>query len=264
MPAPSPSTNPPRCASNGRLAHGGFSLSGREGGQAVEAGHAERVDHRVRAAADHDVGVAAAEDLGRLADRLRAGGARGEAVHRRPAGAGEQRQVRQRHVRLLLQLAHDVHPLQRDLGPLHRVDLRSRPASTPSGRRWCTRRNRASLRRSRGRCRRDRGRASPRSSPAIFHACAHAASANCVLRPAVACCVASATCSARSKSFTSARDASWETCAASKIVVLRDAGLAVEQALPDRLDGMAHRGDPTHSGDDDSVHDIRAVIGQKL
>ena len=50
----------------------GVLVGRRKGGQAVEAGHAERVDHRVRAAADHDVGVAAAEDLGRLADRLRA------------------------------------------------------------------------------------------------------------------------------------------------------------------------------------------------
>ncbi len=33
-----------------------------------------------------------------------------------------------------------------------------------------------------------------------------------------------------------------------------DPRLALKQALPHALDGVAHRGDPTHSGDDDTVH----------
>ncbi len=74
-----------------------------EGGEAVETGDAEGVNHGVRAAADHDVGVASAEDFGGLADRLRAGGAGGEAVHRGAARAGEQGEMGEGHVGLLLQ-----------------------------------------------------------------------------------------------------------------------------------------------------------------
>ena len=51
----------------------------REGREQVEAGDAERVDHAVRAAGEHHVGVAAADHLGRLADGLRAGGTGGQA-----------------------------------------------------------------------------------------------------------------------------------------------------------------------------------------
>ena len=51
-----------------------------KGGQQVEAGHAEGVDHAVGAAGQHQVGVAVANHLGRLADRLAAGGAGRQAV----------------------------------------------------------------------------------------------------------------------------------------------------------------------------------------
>ena len=61
-------------------AFGGSSLRVREGGEQVEAGDAEGVDHAVRAAGEHHVGVAVADDLGRLADGLAAGGAGGQAV----------------------------------------------------------------------------------------------------------------------------------------------------------------------------------------
>ena len=71
---------PSRSRSNGREALVGLVVVGREGGQQVEAGDAERVDHAVRAAGEHHVGVAAADDLGRLADGLAAGGAGGQAV----------------------------------------------------------------------------------------------------------------------------------------------------------------------------------------
>ena len=122
MPAPSPRTNPPRLGVEGPAGAGGIFVGGGEGGQAVEAGHAEGVDHAVRAAADHDIGVAAAEDFGGLADGLGAGGAGGEAIECRAAGAGEQGQMRQGHVRLLLQFADGVHPLECDFGPFHGVD----------------------------------------------------------------------------------------------------------------------------------------------
>ena len=61
-----------------------------QGGQAVETRHAERVNHAVRPAADHDVGIATAEDFGGFADRLRAGGAGREAIERRAARASQQ------------------------------------------------------------------------------------------------------------------------------------------------------------------------------
>ena len=80
MPAPSPRTKPSRLRSNGRDALCGLVVAGREGGQQVEAGDAERVDHAVRAAGEHQVGVAVADQLGRLADGLAAGGAGGQAV----------------------------------------------------------------------------------------------------------------------------------------------------------------------------------------
>ena len=53
---------------------------GRQGRQQVEAGDAERMDHAVRAAGEHDVGLAVADHLGRLADGLAAGGTGGQAV----------------------------------------------------------------------------------------------------------------------------------------------------------------------------------------
>ena len=55
-------------------------VAGREGGQEDEAGHAEGMDHAVRAAGEDHVGTAAADQLERLADRLGAGGAGGQAV----------------------------------------------------------------------------------------------------------------------------------------------------------------------------------------
>ena len=80
-----------------------FVVAGGQGGQQVEAGDAERVDHAVRAAGEHHVGVAAADDLGRFADRLAAGGAGGQAVDVGALGVEHAGQVAGRHVRLLLQ-----------------------------------------------------------------------------------------------------------------------------------------------------------------
>ncbi len=55
--------------SKGREAVWGIFVEGGQGGEAVEAGDAEGVDHGVGAAGDHDVGIAAAEDFGGFADR---------------------------------------------------------------------------------------------------------------------------------------------------------------------------------------------------
>jgi len=75
----------------------------------------------MRAAADHYIGFAAAEDLGCFADGLRRSGTGGQTIQRRPARANEHGQMREGHVRLLLQLARHVHALHRQLRPLHHV-----------------------------------------------------------------------------------------------------------------------------------------------
>ncbi len=58
----------------------GLVVAGRKRGQADEAGHAEGMDHAVRAAGEDHIGTAAADQLEGLADGLRAGGAGGQAV----------------------------------------------------------------------------------------------------------------------------------------------------------------------------------------
>ena len=107
-----------RPAGPGRLV-----VAGREGGQEVEAGHAERVDHAVGPAREHHVGVAPADDLGRLADRLRAGGAGGQAVGVRPPGAEDPGQVAGGRARLLLGLVDRVQLLEALAGEAGGVDL---------------------------------------------------------------------------------------------------------------------------------------------
>src|SRR4051812_30585887 len=66
------------------------------------------MDHAMRAAGEHHVGVAAADDLDRLADRLRAGGASGQAVGVRAARPEEAGQVAGGGPRLLLGLPDRV------------------------------------------------------------------------------------------------------------------------------------------------------------
>ena len=104
MPAPSPRTKPSRSRSKGREARWGSSLRVLRRGEQIEAGDAEGMDHGVGAAGEHDVGLAAADDFDRLADRLAAGGAGGQAVDVRPLGAEQSGQVAGRHVGLLLHL----------------------------------------------------------------------------------------------------------------------------------------------------------------
>ena len=83
-------------------------VAGAQGGEQVEAGDAEGMDHAVRAAGEHDVGIAAANDFGRFADRLAAGGAGRQAIEVRPLGVEHGGQMARRHVRLLLQFAERV------------------------------------------------------------------------------------------------------------------------------------------------------------
>ena len=114
---------PSRLRSNGRDAFCGASLRSREGGEQVEAGDAEGMDHAVGAAGEHDVGVAAADDLGRLADGLAAGGAGGEAVEVRAFGAEVRGDVGDRHVRFLLELELRVEALEAFLDERGQVEF---------------------------------------------------------------------------------------------------------------------------------------------
>ena len=52
------------------------------GSQANETGETQGMDHGVCAAGEHDIGIAAAQDVGRFSDRLGAGGTCGQAIKR--------------------------------------------------------------------------------------------------------------------------------------------------------------------------------------
>ena len=114
---------PSRLRSNGRDAFCGCVVVLAERGEQVEARDAERVDHAVGAAGEHDVGLAAADDFGRLADGLAAGGAGGEAVEVRAFGAEMRGHVGGRHVRFLLELELRVEPLEAFLDERGQVEL---------------------------------------------------------------------------------------------------------------------------------------------
>src|SRR5262249_33001834 len=83
-----------------------------QGGEQVEAGDAERVDHAVRAAGEHDVGVAVADQLDGLADGLAAAGAGGQAVVVGAVQAEVGAEVAGGGVQLLLGLLGGVEVLQ--------------------------------------------------------------------------------------------------------------------------------------------------------
>ena len=100
----------------------GVVVAGRHRRQEDEPGEAERVDHAVGAAGEHHVGVAAADQLGRLADRLGAGGARRLAGRVRPPGAEDGRQVPDRSPGLLLGFAGRVEGPQPEAREPGRVD----------------------------------------------------------------------------------------------------------------------------------------------
>ena len=117
MPAPSPRTKPPRVASKGRQADLRIVVEGGEGGEAVEAGDAEGVDHGVGAAGDHDINIAAADEFGGFADGLGRCGAGGEAVEGGAAGVEFHRQVCNRHGGFLFDFGHGVENFQRQFPP---------------------------------------------------------------------------------------------------------------------------------------------------
>ena len=90
--------------------------------QAIEASDAKEMNHGVCAASHHDVGIAAAQNAECLTDRLRACRACGQAVVRRTTQIELARQVRKRHVRLLLNFTRRGHAAKRSLRPLHAVN----------------------------------------------------------------------------------------------------------------------------------------------
>ena len=75
------------------------------------------------AAGEHDVGFAAADDFGGLADGLAAGGAGGEAVEVRAFGAEMRGDVGDRHVRFLFELELRVEALEAFLDERGQVEL---------------------------------------------------------------------------------------------------------------------------------------------
>ena len=85
----------------------------------------------MRPAGDHHIGIAPAEDFHRFANRLRRSCTRRQAVKRRPAGTRHDRQMRQRHIGLLLQFPAGVHARKGQLGPFHRIQLRPRLIPRP-------------------------------------------------------------------------------------------------------------------------------------
>ena len=127
MPAPSPSTKPSRSRSKGREALVGSSLRVLRAVSRLKPVTPKGWIMRVRAAGEHHVGLAAADDLDRLADGLAAGGAGRQAVDVRPLGVEQAGQVAGRHVRLLLQLGDRVEDFQALAGELGQVELSPPP-----------------------------------------------------------------------------------------------------------------------------------------
>jgi len=153
--------------------------------KAVKSGDAERVNHRMRAAADHHIRIPATEN-GRPH--------RSPACWRRkPSGssiAGPRAPVRSARCdsgmfgscsssRVTFISSIEDGPLHHVEGRVVRLPRRQGAVVKAS--------NRAILRRCRDKFQRDPGRAFVPSSLAAFQACAHAASANCVLRPTPLC-----------------------------------------------------------------------------
>ena len=99
----------------------GFVVAGGQGGQQIEAGDAEGVNHAVGAAGNHAIGIPAADDFGGFADRLAAGRASRQAVQVRPLGVEHAGEMAGRHVRFLFQFGHRVERFPARLGEARQV-----------------------------------------------------------------------------------------------------------------------------------------------
>ncbi len=94
-------------------------ITGRQGRQQDEAGHAEGMDHAVSSSREDHIGTFGADHLVGLADCLGAGGAGRQAVGVEPLGAEDVGQVRGRGSGLLFRLGKRmefVQPQPRELG----------------------------------------------------------------------------------------------------------------------------------------------------
>jgi hypothetical protein len=94
-----------------------------KGREQVEARDAERVNHAVSAAGKHHLGIAAADDFGRFADRLAGSGTSGEAVQVRALGVEQAGEVASRHVRFLFEFDLRVEPFEPALGELFEIEF---------------------------------------------------------------------------------------------------------------------------------------------
>ncbi len=135
MAAPSPITNPSRRRSNGREARVGSSLRRDRAVSKTETGHAQRVDHAVGAAREHDVGIAAPNDLGRFPHRLTAGRTGRQAIEIGSPGIEHGGHVPGRHVRFLLQFRGRIEQFESPLDESFAGQTGRRPARRPSCRR---------------------------------------------------------------------------------------------------------------------------------
>ena len=203
------------------------------------------MDHAVRAAGEHDVGVAAADDLGRFADGLAAGGAGGEAVDVRALGVEHRRQVAGRHVRLLFQFDHRVQRFQACLDERGQVELSPCRALRHHVREadeillaFAAAQVDAEA----------RGIDCASSTPESSTACLAAPTANCVWRPRYFQRSGSSPASAMSQFLHFGRDLGGKVAGVEERGVA-DARIAAQQRLPHFVDRVPQRRDAAQAGD---------------
>jgi hypothetical protein len=116
-------TKPALVASKGREACGGILVLGGQASHGDEPGEDDRLDRRLGPTGEHGVRVAALDQLGRLADRVRAGRAGRDGGVVRPADSQRDRQLTARrideHARDEARRDPFVAALTKDLALLH-------------------------------------------------------------------------------------------------------------------------------------------------
>ena len=100
-----------------------FVIACRQGGQQAEPRHAERMDHAVRAAREHHIGIATTNDLSRFAHRLAARRTSGQAVEVRAPRIKHAGHVPGRHIRFLLQFDGRIERLEATFDEAIEIEL---------------------------------------------------------------------------------------------------------------------------------------------
>ena len=95
----------------------GAVVSRRKRREPIETGDPQRMDHRMRAACQHDVGLSATDDHHSFADGLGACGTCGKAASCVSAGARQERKVSGGQVRLLFEFLQRMHAAESDIRP---------------------------------------------------------------------------------------------------------------------------------------------------